>query len=298
MRGWFRRGFILLSAFFVALISVVYVFLIAPRRLVVEEVPVVMPGWPTEVEPARVVLLGDIHAGADDAKWLERIVTKTKLLEPELIILLGDYFNALNTDNAMPAEELAAHLAPLTEHSSVYYVCGNHDYGPKGATLRRQFQKVGILPLEGRNVVQVFSNGQRLMLRGAACSRGTSSTERKSTPTYLERRFAREKLPSEMPLMLVTHNPYPIYKQSLWADFAVAGHTHGGQICSPCGNPVTTEEDSSPEENRAGLKKGKTDVPLYVTRGLGLSRMPLRMFCPPEITLLLLTGNGNALPNR
>lgn len=298
MRGWIRRVFILLSAFLVALVSVVYIFLIAPRRLIVEEVPVVLSGWPADAEPARVVVLGDLHAGAEDGKWLERIVEKTLSLQPEVVILLGDYFNALNSNNAMSPEEVAEHLAPLSEHCTVYFVCGNHDYGRQGMLLRQCMRARNMQLIENHNVVHVFSNGQRLMLRGASCMAGVATGAKKGIPTYMERRFSHEKLPHDMPLMLVTHHPLPIYKQALWADIAVAGHTHGGQVCSPGGNPVTEEDSMLPDEMRGGLKTGKTGMPLYVTRGLGLSRMPLRLFCPPEITLLLLSGNGNALPHR
>lgn len=298
MRGWIRRVIILLSAFLAALVLVVYVFLIAPRRLVIEEVPVVLPGWPADAAPARVALLGDLHAGADDAKWLERIVDKTLSAEPEVVILLGDYFNALAPNNAMSAEVLVAHLSPLVKRCTVYYVCGNHDRGTKGTELRRLMREAGMIPLEGRNVVHEFRNGYSLMLSGVATVSEAAFRPNRKHPSYNERRFARTKLPVACPVMLVTHSPYVLYYDELWADFAVAGHTHGGQICLPGGEPLTEESGWTRAETRSALKPGKSGVPVYVTRGLGLSRLPLRLFCAPEISLLLLEGSGKPLPNR
>lgn len=298
MWGCIRRVCILLSAFLAALVLVVYVFLIAPRRLVVEEVPVTLPGWPADAAPARVALLGDIHAGADDSKWLQRIVDKTLSAEPEVVILLGDYFNALESGNAMSVDELVAHLSPLVKHCAVYYVCGNHDRGAKGTELRRRMKDAGMIPLEGRSVVHAFRNGYSLALSGIATVSEAVFQPNRKHPSYNERRFARTKLPVERPLLLVTHNPFVLYHDELWADFAVAGHTHGGQICLPGGEPLTEESRWTREETRSGLKPGKSGVPVYVTRGLGLSRLPLRLFCAPEISLLILDGSGKPLPNR
>lgn len=298
MREYIRRLFILLSAFLAALVLVVYVFLIAPRRLVVEEVPVALPGWPEDAAPARVVLLGDLHAGADDSKWLQRIVDKTLSVEPEVVILLGDYFNALESGSAMSAAELVAHLTPLVKHCTVYYVCGNHDRGARGTELRRRMRDAGMIPLEGRNVVHSFRNGYSLTLAGMATVSEAAFGPNRKHPSYNERRFARAKLPVACPVMLVTHSPYVLYHDELWADFAVAGHTHGGQICLPGGEPLTEESSWTRAETRSGLKPGKSGVPVYVTRGLGLSRLPLRLFCAPEISLLILEGSGKPLPNR
>ena len=67
-------------------------------------------------------------------------------------------------------------------------------------------------------------------------------------------------------------------------DLILAGHTHGGQIRIPFYGPVETMT-SMGKKYAAGLHRiGETL--LYVSRGVGTSMLPIRLFCPPEITVL------------
>jgi len=70
------------------------------------------------------------------------------------------------------------------------------------------------------------------------------------------------------------------------ADLVLAGHTHGGQIRLPLIGALHT----GTELGRA-YSAGLFEFPparLYVGRGLGTSYLPLRLFCPPEVTLIRL----------
>jgi predicted MPP superfamily phosphohydrolase len=66
-------------------------------------------------------------------------------------------------------------------------------------------------------------------------------------------------------------------------DLILTGHTHGGQIRIPFYGPITTMT-SMGKRYDAGLHRLGTSV-LYVSRGIGYSVLPLRLFCPPEITV-------------
>ncbi|MBQ4635564.1 MAG: metallophosphoesterase [Akkermansia sp.] len=292
-RPWWRRLVKRLMVWYIAamlsLFAVAYIFFAEPLRITVEEVPVTMRGWEQGSAPARVVLLADLHAGWRDAAWLDRIVARTLEQKPEAVLLLGDYFSALKLGDAMPVRQIAARLAPLTKHCPVYYVCGNHDMGKAGAELRREFKKKGFVCMENSEHVLTFANGQRLRLRGVAFM----AEPFKITPRagrWQEQRFAKEKLPQDMPLLVATHNPYYFLNHRLCVDLAVAGHTHGGQVCLPGGRPWAALAPWTPQTTRAGMHRNKSGCPVYVSRGLGLSRLPIRLCCPPEITVLLLQG--------
>lgn len=74
--------------------------------------------------------------------------------------------------------------------------------------------------------------------------------------------------------------------QGLDADVILAGHTHGGQICLPSGRAIISH-DSLPKECVSGVHRfGSTW--LVVSRGLGFSSIPVRVFCRPEIIELRL----------
>jgi predicted MPP superfamily phosphohydrolase len=60
----------------------------------------------------------------------------------------------------------------------------------------------------------------------------------------------------------------------------LAGHTHGGQICGP-GGLALTWNDSMARRYCKGVHRYR-DTWLVVSRGMGFSQLPLRLFCPPE----------------
>ncbi|WP_225939511.1 metallophosphoesterase [Nesterenkonia lutea] len=85
------------------------------------------------------------------------------------------------------------------------------------------------------------------------------------------------------------------------ADLILAGHTHGGQVCLPGGHALVTNCDL-PRSQARGLStftstaqqvgsprsgQPSRQVPLHVSAGIGTSATaPVRLFCPPEATLL------------
>jgi predicted MPP superfamily phosphohydrolase len=70
-------------------------------------------------------------------------------------------------------------------------------------------------------------------------------------------------------------------------DLILTGHTHGGQIRIPCWGPIVTMT-SIGKNYSSGLHRFGKSV-LYVSRGVGTSVLPIRLFCPPEITVFNLT---------
>ena len=69
-------------------------------------------------------------------------------------------------------------------------------------------------------------------------------------------------------------------------DLILTGHTHGGQIRIPFLGPIQTMT-SIGKKYAAGLHRfGESMV--YVSRGVGTSVLPIRLFCPPEITVFNL----------
>ena len=289
---WWRRllgrCIIYYIAAMISLVSVALMFFAEPLCLTVEEVPVGLRCWAPECAEARVVMLADLHAAQHDGPRLERIVQCTAEQKPEAVVLLGDYFSALKPGKAMKPEQVAAYLAPLAQLCPVYYVCGNHDMGKNGSRLRKAFKEKGFINLENAEQVHTFANGQKLMLRGVTHSAEPAKTGGDLSKHYQARRFAAAKLPADMPLLAVAHNPYYFLHAPIWADLAVGGHTHGGQVCMPGGRPLTMHAPWSPQAARAGMKRGDSGNYVYISRGLGLSRLPIRFCCPPEITVLEL----------
>lgn len=283
----------MLTSLLGATVAVWYALLGAPHHLAVEEVPVALPGWPADAAPARVVLLADLHATRHDGAWVDEQVAVALDLEPECTILLGDYLKNSAQSYNMPAAELARRLSPLLEAGPVYYVRGNHDYSRSGNKLKHAFNAAGFTCVEWGEVPLQFANGCRAMLRGA------SFLVDEAPPGGMSRRFSKQTLPPDMPLLVAAHNPYHFLHFDLKGELVMSGHTHGGMVCWPGGFPVFSSGQWTREYLRGGLHSGKAaGQQVYITRGTGTSSVPIRLGCRPEVTLLLLSGNGAPLQRK
>ncbi|UCF68861.1 MAG: hypothetical protein JSV80_06120 [Acidobacteriota bacterium] len=88
--------------------------------------------------------------------------------------------------------------------------------------------------------------------------------------------------------VVIGHNPRMLLPLPATArptiDLVLAGHTHGGQVRLPLFGPLHVEP-GLPREWAEGLTRldgGR--VWLYTSRGVGVSRVPVRFLCRPEVT--------------
>jgi uncharacterized protein len=85
-------------------------------------------------------------------------------------------------------------------------------------------------------------------------------------------------------LVLLAHDPRRLREAAaLDVPLVLAGHTHGGQVVLPgLGAPAARK---FPVLSGAATER---DTTIYVSRGLGTVYVPIRVNCPPEITILTL----------
>jgi len=90
--------------------------------------------------------------------------------------------------------------------------------------------------------------------------------------------------------ILLTHSPEIFMKADLIKfDLVLAGHTHGGQVRLPGIGALWLPAGSEPFES--GWFDGQY-ARMYVTRGIGTSTLPVRLFCRPELALITLKRSG------
>src|SRR5436309_8669574 len=129
----------------------VWSLFIEPHRLVVHQETIQIDNWPKELSGLRIALIADIHTGGPfiNDKKLRQIVEWTNQLNPDLIVLLGDYMspNSWHSHRVEP-EITAAALKNLRAPLGVYAVLGNHDWWYSGIKVRRALEANGIPVLE------------------------------------------------------------------------------------------------------------------------------------------------------
>ena len=204
-------------------------------------------------------------------------------LRPDLIVLTGDYVTVPLTEygrtnarkfakNSGPCAELLSQLhAPFGK----FAVLGNHDGASDPSYVVHALQGHGIPVLMNRCVPLERGKG-RIWLAGV--------------DDVLEGRpdldTALRQVPRGEVTVLLAHEP-DFADQVIFApvDLQLPGHSHGGQIWIPgIGAPWLPQ--LARKYPRGLYEIGK--LVLYTNLGIGTIRIPVRLNCPPEVTLITL----------
>jgi len=228
---------------------------------------IVLHELPTAFDGFTILQLSDLHVDMNKGA-MERLIELLPGLVYDACVLTGDYRGKTFGPFDATIEGLARVRAHL--QGPVWGVLGNHD------TIRMvpalEDMGIGMLLNESETLVR---GGQRIHLVGI-------------DDAHYYRVDNIEKAVSQVPStefsILLSHTP-EIYRQAAHAGFRLllSGHTHGGQICLPGAVPLTLDS-MLPRRMGAGLWKYH-DMVGYTSVGVGSSIVPVRLNCPPEITL-------------
>jgi len=276
---WAKRLRVTLDAIILLIgLMMFWGFLIEPGRLVVRRQTIVLANWPTDLNGLKVAVISDIHV--DNWFITERkvrtIVQRTNELQPDLIVILGDYMsgNSLVRHEVDP-QVFAPILKDLRAPLGVYSVLGNHDWWYNGKKVRQHLEQNGIKVLENE-VTQLNVRNRSLYLVGLAdlWTRAQSIDETVA------------KIPEGEPMIALTHNPDIFPKVPERVPLLLAGHTHGGQVRLPLIGSVVQSSDFGERYERGLVVENNHQ--LFVTTGIGVSIIPVRFGVTPEIVLLTL----------
>lgn len=251
---------------------------IEPSRLILHQETIRIDNWPPELSGLRVAVISDIHAGGAfiDEKKLRLIVERTNQLQPDLIVLLGDFMSSSSWHSKrVEPEVFAAILKDFHAPLGVFSVLGNHDWWYSGQKVRRGLEQNGIKVLDGE-VAELKWRDNSFWLAGLA--------DLWTRPQHIGETIF--KVPKGQQVIALTHNPDIFPNLAPSVPLLLAGHTHGGQVNFPIiGRPI--------EPSDFGQRYGAGHVfenghHLFVTTGIGTSILPIRFRVPPEIVLLTI----------
>ncbi len=249
---------------------------IEPDMLRVRHVEVTSDTWPAAIPPLKIAVIGDLHVGAPhiDLPKLDDVVAASNGLQPDLVLLLGDYvIQGVLFGNFVSPEIVAQRLSGLRAKHGVYAVLGNHDWWLDGPRVTRALKSNGITVLENEASSITVPSG-RVWIAGIA-----DDTTR--TPEVVR---TVAPLPAGEPILLITHDPAVFEDVTDRVSLTLAGHTHGGQVYLP-GIGALIVPGRAPRRHAYGLvrENGRT---MFVTGGVGSSIIPVRFNMPPEIVSL------------
>jgi predicted MPP superfamily phosphohydrolase len=254
--------------------------------------------WPAGLR-LRIAALSDIHASEPymSAERIRDIAARTNALEPDLIVLLGDYVAGSRiVSRYVPAGEWAPALSGLRAPLGVFAVLGNHDWWED-----RTSQRTGQLPVAARALTEA---GIRVLHNEAVPLRTSAETiwlaglgdQLAFTPARLRgwRRYGGAHdlaatlapIPEDAPMILLAHEPDIFPRVPRRVALTLSGHTHGGQVRLFGYSPIV------PSARRYAWGHVREHADLVVSGGLGYSMIPVRFGVPPEITIVELGQTG------
>lgn len=277
---WVKRLRIGLDALLLLGASLVFWgFFVEPNRLVVRHQTLEIQQWPRQFDGLRIAVLGDIHAGGwfIDEDKLRKIVERTNELQPEMVVIVGDYIagDGRRRPLRMAPEVFAPILKDLRAPFGVYSVLGNHDWWFDGFRVRNLLEQNGIKVLDNE-VLRVDARGSSLWLVGLADL--WTRTQRVEEIVG--------QVPPGAPLLAIAHNPDIFPRLPSHVPLLLAGHTHGGQVRFPIFGSVI--HPSNYGQRYAAGHVFENGHHLFVTTGIGTSILPVRFNVPPEIVLLTI----------
>ena len=221
----------------------------------------------------KIVQLSDIHIGPVQRKeWLQQVVDKVNALNPDVVVITGDFVDG-------PTRDLFGELQPLENIKAIYGIIGipgNHEYYSGYAAWMNALKMHGITMLQNQSVV-LRKDNQALVIGGTtdfgASRFGLENPDIKKTFNHTEM----------APRILLTHQPKTTYRTAEPFDLQLSGHTHGGHLFFLY--PLIGYFN---DWLVSGLYQ-RGDRQIYVSNGTGLwSGFSQRFGVPSEITEIIL----------
>jgi hypothetical protein len=233
-----------------------------------------LEGLPEAFYGYRILQLSDTHLDLHPA-LTPAILECIAPLQYDLAVLSGDY--RASTYGPYQAAMLETEKVIRALKAPALGILGNHDF------------------LEF--VPYLESYGMRMLLNETVClerRRQTLYVSGIDDPHFYEVddiQRARASIPPTGLAILLAHSP-EVYREAAASGYnlLLCGHTHAGQICLPGRVPIIINADC-PRSLAAGAWV-HAGMQGYTSPGTGTSGVPARFFCPPEVTIHILTGPG------
>jgi len=270
-----RRNFFKLAVGGLAIAAVpAYGAWIEPGLFEVVEQWIPLRGIGSGFHGLRAVQISDVHIGP----WfphtrLERVIQRIIELEPELVFFTGDYLMP-GADLEKMLSDLFDPLHELANRTTVFSVLGNHDLRDgKGVRVTKMLKEAGVQDVTN-SYLSYQRGGEKMYMAGV----GTLSTG------HMGLADVSKAVPTDAPAILLAHEPDVAQWTRDYPQFVLqlSGHSHGGQIVLPFSGPTILPWMG--EIYPVGLYD-LDSMYLYTNRGLGMTGIPARINCPPEITL-------------
>ena len=272
-----KKTFLIIASAIVALFAF---FTYQNNAITITEIDYQNDKIPEAFNGYKILHISDLHNKTFGDKQ-SGILAKIKNINPDIIVITGDLIdsNRTNIDVALDLVNGAIDIAPI------YYVSGNHE-AQSGVynQLKSKLENAGVIVLENQKT-EVLKDNQSIEVIGL------SDIAFESGRDWLDGNLLNTLIENNSTFKIVlSHRPelFEIYSNSN-ADLVFSGHAHGGQIRIPfVGGLIAPDQGFFPK-----LTEGihtSNDTSMVISRGLGNSVFPVRIFNRPELIVVTLSN--------
>lgn len=238
------------------------------------------------VSSLSIVHISDLHNKTFG--WRQtRLLNKIKAIHPDIIVITGDLVDGAPHHHAAVFLQKASRICPI------YFVRGNHEsIAGNFPVLNQTFSKCNVHLLVNRSA-DVTKDGYTYRISGLddpifhIKGKKYAGFIKKTLDEMLDKLKSTKKRADFQ--ILLSHRPelFSLYSRYPF-DLVLCGHAHGGQVRLPFTDGLYAPNQGILPKYTSGAhtKNNTTEI---ISRGLGNSSFPLRLFNFPEIVHIQIT---------
>lgn len=226
--------------------------------------------------PLRIAFVSDLHLGpTTPSQTLDAAFVALERAQADILLMGGDYV-FLDLDESR-AEELYRRVSGLSTPVKLA-VLGNHDLWTETGSIESALARAGVTVLIN-DAVRLDPPFEDIAILGLDEPWTGNPDPDSALRACGDARFK----------IAIAHSPDGVgFLKHRGVLLLLSGHTHGGQIALPGERPIVLPPGPYSKRFSAGLYRVH-DVLLFVSRGVGATELPIRMYAQPEIAIFDLT---------
>lgn len=267
--------FLLILALIITL-TLLYARYVGTSGLITKEYKIETKNIPTSFDGLKIVHFSDLHyLRVTNKETLKNIVEEINLINPDIVFFTGDLidkdFNLTNKQQT----ELIKHLKNINSKYGKYSIIGNHDIVKEEKELKNIYEESNFILLQNSYDIIYGNENNKIFIGGTDTYSYGKANINKVMKYFQDNDDINYKI-------ILTHEPdyTDIILNNYDIDLILSGHSHNGQINIPFIKNIFLPFGSKKYYENY-YKVDNTD--LYVSSGIGESRINMRLFNKPSI---------------
>lgn len=270
----FVRGLL----FFILFVSLVIIYsrYIGTSGLITKEYKIETKEIATSFDGLKIIHFSDLHyLRVVNKNTLEKIVNEINLINPDITIFTGDLIDKDFKLSDDEKENLIYYLKEIKSKYGKYAIIGNHDYVRDEDELTNIYKDSDFNLLQNSYDIIYGNDGDKLFIGGT----DTYSYDKADIDEVMKYFDNNEDIDYKI---ILVHEPDYIdtITQSYDINLVLSGHSHNGQVNISLVKKLFLPYGSK-KYYKNYYKVNNTD--LYVSSGIGESRINFRLFNRPSI---------------